>query len=193
MLGALACPNLPLASISSTSQHPSQGEVGCLFFANIGAGTYIQLLNSSSASKVSTGSDYFWITVSFLGTRQIFYYYCTGASHCNWQSWRSIILWIIWSSTLLTWFIQLNCKSMFTFPFSLHPYPHSSPPIICLFWFVYPLKRQSVDRNLVSKHQQLELIARLSMVLYLEEMGQYICASLIKVTVKKYGIMLLDV
>lgn len=59
MLGALACPNLPLASISSTSQHPSQGEVGCLFFANIGAGTYIQLLNSSSASKVSTGSDYF--------------------------------------------------------------------------------------------------------------------------------------
>ncbi|OAY36111.1 SAL1 phosphatase [Manihot esculenta] len=52
VLGALACPNLPLASISSTSQHPSQGEVGCLFFANIGAGTYIQLLNSSSASKV---------------------------------------------------------------------------------------------------------------------------------------------
>ncbi|KAF2284444.1 hypothetical protein GH714_021904 [Hevea brasiliensis] len=52
VLGALACPNLPLASIGGVNQHPSQGEVGCLFFANIGAGTYMQLLNSSSAIKV---------------------------------------------------------------------------------------------------------------------------------------------
>ncbi|KAJ9177821.1 hypothetical protein P3X46_012993 [Hevea brasiliensis] len=52
VLGALACPNLPLASIGGVNQHPSQGEVGCLFFANIGTGTYMQLLNSSSATKV---------------------------------------------------------------------------------------------------------------------------------------------
>ena len=49
-----------------------------------------------------------------------------------------------------------------------------------------------LNRNLESKHPQLELIARQSMGLYPEEMGPFIFASLIKDIVKKYGIMLLD-
>ncbi|WCJ29854.1 3'(2') 5'-bisphosphate nucleotidase [Euphorbia peplus] len=53
VVGALGCPNLPLASIGSTNQYSSQGEVGCLFSAQIGSGTYMQTLdNSSSATKV---------------------------------------------------------------------------------------------------------------------------------------------
>ncbi|XP_065874104.1 3'(2'),5'-bisphosphate nucleotidase 1 [Euphorbia lathyris] len=56
VLGALGCPNLPLASIASTNQHPSQGEVGCLFFAQIGSGTYMQTLDSSSATKVEVSA-----------------------------------------------------------------------------------------------------------------------------------------
>ncbi|KAI9166056.1 hypothetical protein LWI28_025461 [Acer negundo] len=52
VLGVLACPNLPLASISSDYQHSADREVGCLFFAKIGAGTYMQPHNGSSPVKV---------------------------------------------------------------------------------------------------------------------------------------------
>ncbi|GMY12497.1 SAL1 phosphatase-like [Fagus crenata] len=52
VLGVLACPNLPFASISGDSQHSSHDEVGCLFFAQVGAGTYMQSLEGYSPQKV---------------------------------------------------------------------------------------------------------------------------------------------
>ncbi|XP_059433177.1 SAL1 phosphatase-like [Corylus avellana] len=52
VLGVLACPNLPLASIGGDSRHSSDDEVGCLFFAKVGAGTYMQSLDGSSPIKV---------------------------------------------------------------------------------------------------------------------------------------------
>ncbi|KAK2656190.1 hypothetical protein Ddye_009242 [Dipteronia dyeriana] len=52
VLGVLACPNLPLASIICDYRHSADKEVGCLFFAKIGAGTYMQPLNGSSPVKV---------------------------------------------------------------------------------------------------------------------------------------------
>lgn len=54
VLGVLACPNLPLMSISGDNQHSSHDKVGCLFFAKVGAGTYMQPLDGSSSLKVST-------------------------------------------------------------------------------------------------------------------------------------------
>ncbi|KAJ8542361.1 hypothetical protein K7X08_017227 [Anisodus acutangulus] len=42
VLGVLACPNLPL----------SQEKVGCLFYAQVGGGTYMQSLDSSTPIKV---------------------------------------------------------------------------------------------------------------------------------------------
>lgn len=54
VLGILACPNLPLASIGGDSRHSSHDEVGCLFFAKVGAGTYMQSLDGSSPIKVCT-------------------------------------------------------------------------------------------------------------------------------------------
>lgn len=54
VLGVLACPNLPLASIGGDSRHSSDDEVGCLFFAKVGAGTYMQSLDGSSPIKVYT-------------------------------------------------------------------------------------------------------------------------------------------
>ncbi|GLU12585.1 hypothetical protein SLE2022_292510 [Rubroshorea leprosula] len=53
VLGVLACPNLPITSISGRNQHAfNSGEVGCLFFAEVGGGTYMQSLNGSSPLKV---------------------------------------------------------------------------------------------------------------------------------------------
>ncbi|XP_044470018.1 SAL1 phosphatase-like isoform X1 [Mangifera indica] len=52
VLGVLACPNLPLASICCDHQKSSNNEVGCLFYAEVGAGTYMQPLNGSSPVKV---------------------------------------------------------------------------------------------------------------------------------------------
>ena len=49
-----------------------------------------------------------------------------------------------------------------------------------------------MNRYLVSKHHQSELTAKQNMELCQEEMGLYICVSLTKDTVKKYGIMLLE-
>jgi 3'(2'), 5'-bisphosphate nucleotidase / inositol polyphosphate 1-phosphatase len=51
-LGVLACPNLPLATISHNQQHSSSNEVGCLFFAKVGNGTYMQALDGSTQTKV---------------------------------------------------------------------------------------------------------------------------------------------
>ncbi|KAH0988021.1 hypothetical protein GBA52_015198 [Prunus armeniaca] len=52
VLGVLACPNLPLTSISGENQQSSQDKVGCLFFATVGTGTYMQPLDGSSLLKV---------------------------------------------------------------------------------------------------------------------------------------------
>ncbi|XP_028963370.1 3'(2'),5'-bisphosphate nucleotidase 1 [Malus domestica] len=52
VLGVLACPNLPLASISGNNQHSSYDKVGCLFFATVGTGTYMQPLDGSYPIKV---------------------------------------------------------------------------------------------------------------------------------------------
>ncbi|KAG7539119.1 Inositol monophosphatase-like [Arabidopsis suecica] len=59
VLGVLACPNLPLASIAGNNKNnkSSSDEIGCLFFATIGSGTYMQLLDSkSSPVKVQVSS-----------------------------------------------------------------------------------------------------------------------------------------
>ncbi|KAJ4897318.1 Inositol monophosphatase family protein [Raphanus sativus] len=53
VLGVLACPNLPLASIAGgnknkNSSSSSDETIGCLFFATIGSGTYMQPLDSNS-------------------------------------------------------------------------------------------------------------------------------------------------
>ena len=52
VLGVLACPNLPLASIGSNQQLSSSNEVGCLFFAKVGDGTYMQALGGSTQTRV---------------------------------------------------------------------------------------------------------------------------------------------
>lgn len=52
VLGVLACPNLPLATIGRNEQHSSSNEVGCLFFAKVGDGTYMQALDGSTQTKV---------------------------------------------------------------------------------------------------------------------------------------------
>ncbi|KAG2716222.1 hypothetical protein I3843_03G115300 [Carya illinoinensis] len=56
VLGVLACPNLPLASIGSNRLHSSHDEVGCLFFSKVGAGTYMQSLDGSSPIKVNVST-----------------------------------------------------------------------------------------------------------------------------------------
>ncbi|KAJ0242170.1 SAL1 phosphatase [Hirschfeldia incana] len=49
VLGVLACPNLPLTSIAGNKNSSSSSdEKGCLFFATIGSGTYMQPLDSNS-------------------------------------------------------------------------------------------------------------------------------------------------
>ncbi|XP_062096334.1 SAL1 phosphatase-like [Humulus lupulus] len=52
VLGVLACPNLLLASINQQSSESSHDKVGCLFFAKVGEGTYMQSLDGSSPVKV---------------------------------------------------------------------------------------------------------------------------------------------
>lgn len=52
VLGVLACPNLPLASIGGGDKDSSHSQVGCLFYAKVGAGTYMQSLDGSSPIKV---------------------------------------------------------------------------------------------------------------------------------------------
>jgi len=58
VLGVLACPNLPLASIGSNQQH-SSNEVGCLFFAKVGEGTYMQALGGSTQTRVGAYKTFF--------------------------------------------------------------------------------------------------------------------------------------
>ncbi|CAL5365600.1 unnamed protein product [Camellia sinensis] len=52
VLGVLGCPNLPLAPIGSHDQHSSNDKVGCLFSAEVGAGTEMQSLDGSLPVKV---------------------------------------------------------------------------------------------------------------------------------------------
>ncbi|KAA3456017.1 SAL1 phosphatase-like [Gossypium australe] len=56
VLGVLACPNLPLTSLKDAGQHSPNNEVGCLFFAEVGGGTYMQPLDGSSAVKVQVSA-----------------------------------------------------------------------------------------------------------------------------------------
>ena len=56
VLGVLACPNLPLASIGTNNKHSSESsneKVGCLFSAKVGEGTFMHSLDVSSPIKVS--------------------------------------------------------------------------------------------------------------------------------------------
>ncbi|CAA2982274.1 SAL1 phosphatase-like [Olea europaea subsp. europaea] len=52
VLGVLACPNLPLTSVTSYDRHNSQDKVGCLYFAQLGAGTFMQSIDGSPPRKV---------------------------------------------------------------------------------------------------------------------------------------------
>lgn len=52
VLGVLACPNLPLSSISNTNGSSSGDQVGALFSATIGCGTEVESLYGSPAQKV---------------------------------------------------------------------------------------------------------------------------------------------
>ncbi|GMN24329.1 hypothetical protein TIFTF001_050316 [Ficus carica] len=55
VLGVLACPNLPLASIGTNNKHSSESsneKVGCLFSAKVGEGTFMHSLDGSSLIKV---------------------------------------------------------------------------------------------------------------------------------------------
>ncbi|PHT30870.1 3'(2'),5'-bisphosphate nucleotidase [Capsicum baccatum] len=52
VLGVLACPNLPLASLASHNPQDDQEKVGCLFYAQVGSGTYMQSLDGSAPIKV---------------------------------------------------------------------------------------------------------------------------------------------
>ncbi|XP_050205658.1 SAL1 phosphatase [Mercurialis annua] len=56
VLGTLACPNLPLTSIADAKKDATHDEVGCLFYAELGTGTYMQSLDSSSAVKVQVSA-----------------------------------------------------------------------------------------------------------------------------------------
>ncbi|XP_022773799.1 SAL1 phosphatase-like isoform X1 [Durio zibethinus] len=56
VLGVLACPNLPLTCISGADRHSPNNEVGCLFFAEVGGGTYMQPLDGSSTVKVQVSA-----------------------------------------------------------------------------------------------------------------------------------------
>ncbi|CAM8950972.1 unnamed protein product [Rhodiola kirilowii] len=52
VLGVLACPNLPLESIAGAAKTSSNEQVGCLFFAEVGSGTYMESLAGSTPIKV---------------------------------------------------------------------------------------------------------------------------------------------
>ncbi|XP_057770089.1 SAL1 phosphatase isoform X2 [Salvia miltiorrhiza] len=57
VLGVLACPNLPLSSIARSNLSSSEDKAGCLFFAEVGAGTYMQSLDGSPPTKVHVSSN----------------------------------------------------------------------------------------------------------------------------------------
>ncbi|KAG7614114.1 Inositol monophosphatase-like [Arabidopsis suecica] len=58
VLGVMACPNLLLASAVCATDHSSQEDVGCLFFATTGSGTYVQSLKGNSLpQKVQVSSN----------------------------------------------------------------------------------------------------------------------------------------
>jgi 3'(2'), 5'-bisphosphate nucleotidase / inositol polyphosphate 1-phosphatase len=52
VLGVLACPNLPLSSISNLNGGSSGDEVGALFSATIGCGAEVETLDDSTPQKV---------------------------------------------------------------------------------------------------------------------------------------------
>jgi 3'(2'), 5'-bisphosphate nucleotidase/inositol polyphosphate 1-phosphatase len=51
-LGVLACPNLPLSSISNPNGSSSGNQVGALFSATIGCGAEVESLDGSPPQKV---------------------------------------------------------------------------------------------------------------------------------------------
>lgn len=53
VLGVLACPNLPLTTTGE--KNSLENEVGSLFSAKIGTGTYMQSLDGSPPTKVGLG------------------------------------------------------------------------------------------------------------------------------------------
>lgn len=61
VLGVLACPNLPLASIACNQQHSTSNEVGCLFFAKVGDGTFMQAMDGSTQTRVCANKMLFYL------------------------------------------------------------------------------------------------------------------------------------
>ncbi|CAN7023757.1 unnamed protein product, partial [Brassica rapa subsp. trilocularis] len=58
VLGVMACPNLPLASVVCETDKSSKENVGCLFFATSGSGAYVQPLEGNSLpQKVGVSSN----------------------------------------------------------------------------------------------------------------------------------------
>lgn len=76
VLGVLACPNLPLTSISINQQH-SGNEAGCLFFAQVGEGAYMQTLNGSSQTRVRAYRMLSYLFDTFNSVLD----YCTNTSY----------------------------------------------------------------------------------------------------------------
>lgn len=53
VLGVLACPNLPLQSLSCHVESNVQSKVGCLFYAQVGSGTDMQCFDGTPPLKVA--------------------------------------------------------------------------------------------------------------------------------------------
>ncbi|KAL6905507.1 hypothetical protein ACP4OV_003108 [Aristida adscensionis] len=56
VLGVLACPNLPMSSISNLNGSASGDQIGCLFSATIGCGAEVESLDGSPPQKISVCS-----------------------------------------------------------------------------------------------------------------------------------------
>lgn len=84
-MGVLACPNLPLATIGRNQQNSSSNEVGCVFFAKVGDGTYMQALDGSTQTRVGIDRmlsylNLLLITLSIL--RMLSCYHLPGECQC---------------------------------------------------------------------------------------------------------------
>ncbi|XP_062202421.1 3'(2'),5'-bisphosphate nucleotidase [Phragmites australis] len=65
VLGVLACPNLPLSSISNLNGSSSGDQVGALFSATIGCGAEVESLDGSPPQKISVCSTENPVNASF--------------------------------------------------------------------------------------------------------------------------------
>lgn len=205
VLGVLACPNLPLASIGCNQQHSSSNEVGCLFFAKVGDGAYMQALDGSTQTRVGADRVLSYLTLLLMSL--------------------TILLWPI--VLLIVIIIQVHVSAVdnpeeasffesFEAAHSSHDLSSSiaevmlshRQPFALFYYFFFSLFIVAIlrldlqtflwhydfmNRNSVSKHRQSELTAKQNMELCPEETALSTCVSPTKDTVKKYGTMLLAV